>query len=172
VSKQDTHFFNVFSLVIGLLVAIAIGLFVLARVVASHTQEQQMLVEREYLKSVEQRLQPLARVAVAGQDNSALVIEPTNAAGSGAGPAAPTTGEALYQQSCQACHGAGIAGAPKMGDAAAWQPRVAKGKTILYDHAINGFTGSAGIMPAKGGRTDVSDDLVRQAVDYMLAASQ
>jgi cytochrome c5 len=172
VSKQDTHFFNVFSLVIGLLVAVAIALFALARSVASHTQEKQVLVEKEYLKGVDERLQPFAKVAVAGQDNSALEIEPTSTAGSAAGPAPPKTGEELFEQACTACHGTGIGGAPKVGDKAAWGPRVAKGKDVLYDHAIKGFTGSAGMMPAKGGRVDVSDDLVKQAVDHMLDVSK
>lgn len=168
-SKQDTHFFNTFSLVIGILVAVAIALFALARSVASETQEKQVLVEKEYLKGVDERLQPFAKVAVAGQDNSALKIEATTPAGAGAGaPAAPKNGDELFEQACKACHGAGIGGAPKAGDKAAWGPRVAKGKDILYDHAVHGFTGSAGMMPAKGGRTDVSDDLVKEAVDHML----
>jgi cytochrome c5 len=169
VSKQDTHFFNVFSLVIGILVAVAIVLFALARVVASHTQEKQMLVEKEYLKGVDERLQPFAKVAVAGQDNSALKIEPTTTAGgAAAGPAPPKDGVELYEQACKACHGAGIGGAPRVGDRAAWAPRIAKGKEVLYEHAIKGFTGSAGMMPAKGGRMDASDDLVKQAVDHIL----
>jgi cytochrome c5 len=171
VSKQDTHFFNVFSLVIGLLVAIALALFAFARVVASKTQDKQMLVESHYLKGVDERLTPFARVAVAGQDNSALKIEAPTGAGS-AGPAMPKNGDELYEQACKACHGAGIAGAPKTGDAAAWSPRVAKGKDILYDHAIHGFTGTAGMMPAKGGRADVSDELVKQAVDHMLGLAK
>lgn len=170
-SKQDTHFFNTFSLVIGLLVAVAIALFALARTVASHTQEKQVLAEQEYLKGVDERLQPFARVAVAGQDNSALKIEATSPAGA-AGPAMPKTGTELFEQACKACHGAGIAGAPKVGDKANWGPRIAKGKNVLYDHAIHGFTGSAGMMPAKGGRTDVSDDLVKQAVDHMVELEQ
>ncbi len=74
-SKQDTHFFNTFSLVIGLLVAVALALFAFARVVASKTQEKQMLVESHYLKGVDERVAPFARVAVAGQDNTALKIE-------------------------------------------------------------------------------------------------
>ena len=65
-SKQDTHFFNVFSLVIGILVAVALALFAFARVVASKTQEKQMLVDAQYLKGVTERIQPFARVAVAG----------------------------------------------------------------------------------------------------------
>ncbi len=46
---------------------------------------------------------------------------------------------------------------------------MAKGKTTLYEHAVKGFTGTAGIMPAKGGRTDLSDDLIHQAVDHLIA---
>jgi cytochrome c5 len=168
VSKQDTHFFNTFSLVIGLLVAVAIALFALARVVASETQEKQMLVEAQYLKAVDQRLEPFARVAVAGADNSALAIAATSTAPAGAGPALPKDGNELFEQACKACHGPGLAGAPKAGDHAAWAARIAKGKEVLYDHAINGFNGSAGVMPAKGGRADVPDDLVKQAVDHMI----
>jgi cytochrome c5 len=171
VSKQDTHFFNTFSLVIGILVAVAIALFALARSVASETQEKQMLVEKEYLKGVDERLQPFAKVAVSGQDNSALKIEATSPAGSAAA-APPKNGDELFEQACKACHGPGIAGAPKAGDKAAWAPRIAKGKDVLYDHALHGFTGTAGMMPAKGGRADVSDDLVKQAVDHMLDISK
>jgi cytochrome c5 len=173
VSKQDTHFFNVFSMVIGLLIVIAIGIFALARVVASETQDKQVLEESQYLKSVEAHLQPVGKVAVAGQDNSALAIKSdagaSGQAGSAAGgPAVPKSGEDTFQQVCSACHGAGIAGAPKAGDKAVWGPRIAKGKEVLYDHALKGFQGSSGVMPAKGGRADLSDDLVKAAVDHMV----
>jgi cytochrome c5 len=169
VSKQDTHFFNVFSMVIGLLIVIAIALFALARVVASETQDKQVLEESQYLKAVEAHLQPVAKEAVAGQDNSALAIKSdAGAAAAGAGPALPKSGDETFQQVCSACHGAGIAGAPKAGDKAAWGPRVAKGKEVLYDHALKGFQGSSGVMPAKGGRADISDDLVKAAVDHMV----
>ena len=69
----------------------------------------------------------------------------------------PTSGKALFEQTCSACHGAGIAGAPKAGDKSAWAPHIAKGLPTLYDHALHGFTGSTGTMPAKGGRTDAPD---------------
>jgi cytochrome c5 len=169
VSKQDTHFFNVFSLVIALLVAVAIGLFALARIVASHTQDRQVLSEADYAKNVATRLAPPSQEAVAGHDNSALAIKAPGPAGAGtAEMAIPKNGTELFQQTCSTCHGQGIAGAPRAGDKAAWGPRIAQGKAVLYDHAIHGFTGSAGVMPPKGGRTDVSDDLVNQAVDYMV----
>ena len=173
-SKQDTHFFNVFSMVIGLLVAIAIALFALARIVASQTQDKQVVEDASYVKNVEQRVAPFAQVAVAGQDNTAMAIKPdASAAQAGsAAPEMPKTGEALFQQTCSACHGAGIAGAPKAGDKAAWGPRIAKGTSTLYDHALHGFQGTAGVMPAKGGRTDAPDDLVKQAVDYMVGLAK
>ncbi len=170
VSKQDTHFFNVFSMVIGLLIVVAIGLFVLSRIVAGETQDKQVLEESQYIKGVEAHLQPVAKEAVAGQDNAALAIKPDAgaAAAAGAGPALPKSGEETFQQVCSACHGAGIAGAPKAGDKAAWGPRVAKGKEVLYDHALKGFQGSSGVMPAKGGRADLTDELVKAAVDHMV----
>jgi cytochrome c5 len=175
VSKQDTHFINVFSVVIGLLVAVAIALFALARIVASHTQDKEILEDASYVRNVEQRVSPFAKEAIAGQDNSALAIKPDagNVAAGAAGTAEmPKTGEALFQQTCSACHGAGIAGAPKAGDKAAWAPRIAKGMPTLYDHALHGFQGGSGVMPAKGGRTDAPDDLVKQAVDYMVGMSK
>ena len=87
--------------------------------------------------------------------------------------AAPVTlsGEEAYT-SCAACHAAGIAGAPMVGDAAAWSSRVTQGIDSLYEHAINGFQGNDGLMPAKGGNLALSDDSVKAAVDYMLEKSK
>ena len=172
-SKQDTHFFNVFSLVIGLLVAITIALFALARIVASHTQEKQVLSEPDYSKSVAARIGGPTQEAVAGQDNSALAIKTQTPAGSGsAAPAMPKGGTELFEQTCSVCHGQGIAGAPKAGDKAAWAPRIAEGKAMLYEHALKGFQGKTGVMPPKGGRTDLADDVVKQAVDHMIQMAQ
>lgn len=94
-------------------------------------------------------------------------------------PAAPATsggnlakGESIYKQSCFACHAAGVAGAPKLGDKAAWAPRIAQGNETLYTHSIKGFQGKAGMMPAKGGNVSLSDADVKAAVDYMVAQSK
>jgi cytochrome c5 len=84
----------------------------------------------------------------------------------------PKNGTELFEQTCSTCHGPGIAGAPKAGDKAAWASAIAEGKATLYEHAIKGYQGSTGIMPPKGGRTDVPDDLVKQAVDHMLQMVQ
>jgi len=169
-SKHDSHFFNNFSLVLGILFAVTLGLFAFARHVGAEHQGKQVTTDPRYLSSVEQRLQPVARVAVAGQDNSALKIASTGPALPAA--AVPSDGKAAYEAACAACHGAGIAGAPKVGDHGAWGPRIAQGKNTLYKHAIEGFTGKTGVMPAKGARADWPDDLVKQAVDHMLTLNQ
>jgi len=84
-------------------------------------------------------------------------------------PAAPIilSGEEAYT-SCSACHASGVAGAPKFAAPSAWTDRIAKGKDALYANAINGYQGSAGYMPAKGGNASLSDESVKAAVDYMI----
>ncbi len=77
-------------------------------------------------------------------------------------------GEGLYNSVCQACHVAGVAGAPKTGDAAAWAPRISNGKDYLYNSVINGKN----MMPARGGATNASDDDIKAAVDFMLSKVQ
>lgn len=88
-----------------------------------------------------------------------------------AAPAA-ANGRKVYDGMCVACHGAGVAGAPKLGDKAAWAPRIAQGSATLYDHAIKGFQGKAGVMPPKGGAMTLSEAEVKAAVDMMVAASK
>jgi len=96
---------------------------------------------------------------------------PMAAAAPVAGPAVASadTGKKAYDTACIACHDAGIAGAPKFGDKAAWSARVGQGTSVLYDHAIKGFQGKAGVMPPKGGSA-LPDADVKAAVDYMVAA--
>lgn len=75
-------------------------------------------------------------------------------------------GRAVYEKTCGVCHATGVANAPKLGDKAAWGPRVATGKDALVKSALAG----KGAMPAKGGAADLSDDDVKAAIDHMLAA--
>lgn len=77
-------------------------------------------------------------------------------------------GEKLFSSVCTTCHTAGLMGAPKLGDKAAWAPRIAQGKDTLYKNAIVGYQGKAGVMPAKGG-SQASDEEVKAAVDYMVS---
>ncbi|MGC1818635.1 MAG: c-type cytochrome, partial [Casimicrobiaceae bacterium] len=83
------------------------------------------------------------------------------------GPKGNLTGEQVFGQVCKACHETGIAGAPKAGDKAAWGPRIAQSEKVLLQHALAGFQGKAGVMPAKGGNTELTDDEVHRAVVYM-----
>lgn len=114
-------------------------------------------------KAVEQRIKPVGElVKMEGAPSPTPV-----AAAAAAAPAKAKSGEEIYNSACAACHGTGAAGAPKMGDKAAWAPRIAQGAATLYEHAIKGFKG----MPPKGGST-ASDDEIKAAVDFQVAKSK
>ena len=116
---------------------------------------------------------------VAGTPSAAPASAPapapaaTPAAAPAAAPAVASadTGKTLYNSACVACHGAGIAGAPKLADKAAWAPRIQQGTAVLYEHAIKGFQGKTGMMPPKGGASAPDAD-VKAAVDFMVAAAR
>lgn len=104
------------------------------------------------------RIHPYGRVCYEGEDCD-ITITALAAAVDGQ----PRDGKTIYEAICSTCHGMGLAGSPKFGDAGAWGPRIAKGKDTLYDSAINGFKA----MPARGG-ADLADEEVKNAVDYMV----
>jgi len=179
-AEHDKKFFDTFMMVLGVLVAVAIGILILVRIVAANTQEKHVMADPALRAAVEERIQPIGKVAIAGQDNSALAMTSGAQAGAASGasgaasaaPAADMSGEQVYNMACVACHGAGVAGAPKHGDKGAWSARLAKGIDTLYKHAIEGFQGDAGFMPPKGGRVDLSDQSVKNAVDFMVQAAK
>ncbi len=139
---------------------------------------------------VAERTAPVGQVAVEGGDASAteqgafetvpeastvIAAAENGAAGAetaAAGAAGDHPGKKTYDEACTVCHGTGAAGAPKLGDPDAWAARIAQGVEVLYDHAIKGFQGKAGIMPPKGGRVDLDDGAVKATVDYMLENSK
>ncbi len=98
-------------------------------------------------EAVADRLRPVGTVALAGA----------------VGPRVLQSGEAVYKLACSACHSAGVAGAPKTGDTAAWAPRLKQGYDTLVKHAVEGFKA----MPAKGGNADLDPIEVARAVAYM-----
>lgn len=117
-------------------------------------------------EAIAARLKPVGEVRLAG--TAAVVAAPTVANAQPAGGAAPTkakSGQEVYQQVCAICHAAGVTGAPKDGDKAAWKARIAQGIPTLYTHALGGIR----MMPAKGGNTSLSDAEVKAAVDYLVA---
>jgi cytochrome c5 len=172
-AKPDRHFINVFSAVIGALVAIALVLIGVSRLVDSGPKGARDTEDPLMQASAHERIKPFGQVAVAGEDNTALAIKETAVPVAGGAPAPAgagidlTDGKAVFDSACAACHGTGIAGAPRVGDKAAWAPRIAQGTATLEKHAIEGYQGSAGVMPPKGGRTDLPNDAVRAAVEYL-----
>lgn len=119
---------------------------------------------------------PAPEAAPAPDANAEPAAEMPAAEAPAAEAAAPAVaegrGKEVYDSACFICHATGVAGAPKIGDVAGWEPRIAQGTETLHTHAIKGFMGEAGLMPPKGGRMDYSDDDVKAAVDYMVNSSQ
>ena len=173
--------------------ALIIGVFLLAKfAVGTH----QLGASNELANNPEvvaKRIAPVVSLLVVPQavaTPSTVAVAPANSAASataaptvvaalipvalpaGAAPATAGGGEGVYKGGCAACHGAGIAGSPKFGDKVVWASRIAQGKPTLYEHAIKGYIGKAGAMPAKGGNNALADADVKAAVDYMVAAAK
>ena len=108
---------------------------------------------------VAQRIAPVGSLCMSGEECAAAPVEVASG---------PRSGEDIYSSKCLACHASGAAGAPRLGDAGAWAPRLAKGIDTLYTNAISGFKG----MPAKGLCMDCSDDEIKATVDYMVENSK
>ncbi|AOE50903.1 c-type cytochrome [Kangiella sediminilitoris] len=115
-------------------------------------------------KNVKDRLEPVHKVYVEGDD----VPQVSNAAPTTAATSGPRAPEDIYNTYCSACHVAGVAGAPKLGDVAAWDSRLANGIETVYSNAINGINA----MPPKGTCSDCSDDEIKAVVDYMVEQSK
>lgn len=109
-------------------------------------------VSQEEYDAIAERIKPVGDVYLAG-------AEPVKAE-----PTGPRDGAAVYGMFCTACHSTGVSGAPKTGDAGDWAPRIAQGKDVLTNHAINGFNA----MPAKGSCMDCSDDEIIAAIEHMI----
>lgn len=120
------------------------------------------------------RIKPVGTVNVQGMSVTAAAapapvaetvaaVTPAQAAPAAAPAAA--NGKSTYKTACFVCHDAGVAGAPKLGDKAAWATRITQDRAVILEHALKGLNG----MPPKGGRADLSDEVVTAAVDYMLS---
>jgi cytochrome c5 len=160
--SQDSQFFDTFMLVVGILIGVAVGLFFLAGKIAIETQGRYTLSDPTVRAEIEKRIEPVGQVILMGSEELAAA-----AAAAVAVPgqvAAPLTGPQVYNRSCVACHATGIGGAPPLGDAAAWAPRIAQGRALINEHVLNGLNA----MPPKGTAVDLSDEEVMGAVDYML----
>jgi len=168
VRNYDLEFLKKFSLVIGFLVLVTLGLMAgayyvhlqlppeVSPVAAKQTQARIAPAGAVYAGSTGAAAQAAANAAAAAQAASQVAYGGT------------TDGSVIYGQLCTGCHTSGAGGAPTL-TAAGMGARAAKGKDTLYSNAINGFTGSAGVMPAKGGNPALTDEQVKVTVDWMLA---
>ncbi|MGH8472424.1 MAG: c-type cytochrome [Gammaproteobacteria bacterium] len=179
--EEDANFGRTFVAVLGALVVASVVILFLARAIG----EREASAEEG---TVAERTAPVGKVKVAGAETiaPARAVNPGLAGTPQAGQDAvaqappqiaqaeepPDKGKTVYDTACVVCHQTGVGGAPKIGDKAAWADRIAQGEGTLADHAIKGFQGKAGMMPPKGGRTDLSDEDVKAAVSYMVGASQ
>jgi len=168
--SRDQKFFDMYSLVIGVLVVAAIGIYILAAKMSESTQQVYTRETAEYQAAVLERIAPVGEVYLPGEEQQAdaPVVE---TAAEPEPVATAMTGPQVYNTACLACHASGVGGAPVVGDTAQWADRIAQGADVLKQHAIEGFSGAAGYMPPKGGRIDLSDEEVASAVDYMVDES-
>ena len=126
-----------------------IGIILLTQLITSDKRADPATLSPE---AVAARIQPVARVAF----------------GDAAAPAgALKSGEETYKTVCAACHAQGIAGAPKIGDKAAWAPHIKEGLATLAKNAINGIQSPKGVMPPRGGNPTLSDWEVTAAVVHI-----
>ena len=159
-SETDSNFFRTFTLVLVLLVVFMAVIIYLANSLTGSgrtTADTDKRVQAEINKLI----QPVGMV----ETDASAAAATASAAPAGGGA---VDGKSIFQSTCFACHGTGVAGAPKAGDKAAWKSHLAKGLATLHQHAIHGFTGKKGMMPAKGGNMSLSDAQVEAAVNYMV----
>ena len=168
--EQDKVFFRNFSLIVGALAVLMIVFIFAARIIGFDEAAD----KNRKAAAAAQNTTPVGEVSVAepAPAQEAAPAQPAAEVATADPAPAPASdkGKQVYDGLCTSCHGSGIPGIPQHGDKAAWEPRIAQGKDMLYQHAIQGFTGASGMMmPPKGGGTG-SDDEIKAAVDYMVAA--
>ncbi len=118
--------------------------------------------------AVEARIKPVAQL----NTGAPIAVAAAPAAAAPAASSGARTGEQVFHAVCFACHGTGAAGAPKVGDKAAWGPRIAQGISTLLKHAENGFQGKTGVMPPRGTCGNCSNDELKGAIEYMVSQSK
>lgn len=166
--NHDLVFLKQFSLIIALLGVITLVL-ILAGMYINAQQEAEPNPVAE--AAVRQRLQPIGGVYAGSTGAAAQAAAKVAAAAAAAGQVAyegTLDGSVIYAALCGACHTSGAGGAPKL-ESAAWTARIAQGADLMHKHAIEGYQGAAGIMPAKGGNPALTDEQVIASVDWMVA---
>jgi len=168
VRNYDLEFLKKFSMVIGFLVLVTFALILGAMYLHGTLPHD---VEPSVVKRTEQRIAPVGSVYAGATGAAAQAAATAAAAASAASQVAyggTLDGSVIFGNLCAGCHKSGAGGAPTL-DQTHWTARIAQGKDTLHKHAIEGFQGSAGVMPAKGGNPALTDAQVIATVDWMLA---
>ena len=169
--NYDLEFLKHFSMVIAFLAAVTLGLILFAHHLNGTMQRAPDPAAKQ---RVLDRIAPTGQV-YAGATGAAAQAEALKAAAAAAASqvayGGTTDGKTIYDNLCTGCHTSGAGGAPTL-DHSHWDARIAQGKDTLYKHSIEGFTGSAGVMPAKGGNPALTDEQVKATVEWMVAQSK
>ena len=166
--NYDLDFLKKFSMVIGFLGALTVGLIVFAHYLQGTLPQE---ADPAAVQRTQARIAPAGAV-YAGATGAAAQADAAKAAAAAAASqvayGGTMDGSVVFNNLCTGCHTSGAGGAPAL-TAAGMGARAGKGKDTLYDHAIHGFQGTAGVMPPKGGNPALTDDQVKATVDWMLA---
>ncbi len=160
-SDQDSIFFRNFSILLAALVVLTIVLILFGISIQNNlVANVQGEADRS---SIQKLIKPVAEVNT--DPNAIVEVAPVAMAAAFDGS---LDGQMIYDNVCMACHTTGAGGAPKL-IAAEWETRIAQGDAAMLKNAIEGYTGEKGMMPAKGGRLDLTDEQVKVTVEFMLA---
>jgi cytochrome c5 len=156
--SKDKEFYTTFIGLMGGLAVFAILLVILAGKLTSDVSDYKPD------EIVLENIKPVGQVYIAGESEP----EAAPAADTAVASSGPKSGEEVYNSACMSCHGTGAAGAPKLGDAAAWAPRIAAGMDSLLANATNGLNA----MPPMGLCMACSQEELQGAIEYMVEKSQ
>lgn len=172
VPQTDAVFLKHFAQLIAFLVLVCVLLIALGSFIYSGHPSPE---NPGAAKVTGQRIAPVGAV-YAGDTGAAAIAAAAEAAKAAAASQVAydgtLDGSVIYGNLCHACHDSGAGGSPKLADKAAWTARLATGAQTLIKHAIEGYTGSAGMMPAKGGNPALSDEQVKATVEWMITQVQ
>ena len=169
IPSTDSVFLKRFAMLIGFLAVIAILLVLLSMYIYSANPPAQ---NPNKAAMIDERIAPVGGVYAGDTGRAAMQAaqaEASKAAASQVAYGGTTDGKTIFGSLCHSCHETGVAGAPKLGDKTEWAPRVAQGIATLVKHAIDGYTGKTGVMPAKGGNPALSDEQIKATVEWMVS---